>query len=526
MKKYCLLFIGVLTLFAQSEAQYYNKRIVKDAWATTYNSCVLIGDTLYVSGIYGWKNAIQNQKPLICKYTLSGELVKQFFFIGDTLRDYGPLQSLIYTKEKNLVSVCYGAENGTQQYGVICTSDASLHLDSVQKLTDTARYSFTFSKIIELGDSSLICTGYSGAKTGWGKPTLLKLRKDRSKEWNKYVGIGQKEFYYPTCLTVRTNGRIVLIAERTIYYPDEIIPTRISVFQVVFELDQKTGNILKTAQLPSDSIFGSVCLIPTMDGGFITGNAKADSFSQKQLVHHGYISKLDSNYNMIWRKQIISSYGNSHFNTIKQLADGNYLGIGECVNFDSDTTVPFSNPLKSLYAGWLVKFNEAGDIIWDRKYYGVASYQEFNRLFDFAELPNGDIIACGESTNMYNDDNFTQDSILQMGWLLRIGPDGCLSGTNCGYTSIAVPQENKTIELSIYPNPAVDKINIETNALDDTENYSFVVTDLTGKAITNPVRLFQHSSYIVNAANYSSGSYIVSVFHHQQLLFSKKIEKL
>lgn len=524
MRKVLLILFLFTTFLGESNAQYYNKRIVKDAWATTYNSCVLIGDTLYVSGIYGWKNAIQNQKPLICKYTLSGELVKQFFFIGDTLRDYGPLQSLIYTKEKNLVSVCYGAENGTQQYGVICTSDASLHLDSVQKLTDTARYSFTFSKIIELSDSSFICTGYSGAKTGWGKSVLLKFGKDRSIEWNKYIGIGSKEYYYPTYLTQKSNGRIVLIAERSIYYPDEMTPTRISVFQVIYEIDEKTGATLKTSQLSCDSIFGSVNIIPTTDKGFITGNAKADSLTGQYLMHHGYISKLDSNYSIVWDKKIVRSNGASHFNNIKQLNDGNYLAVGECINVDY--SLSNSDPLQFIYAGWLVKFNEAGDILWDRKYYGVASYQEFNRLFDFAELPNGDIIACGESTNMYNDDNYTQDSILQMGWLLRIGPDGCLSGTNCGYTSIAVPQENKTIELSIYPNPAVDKINIETNALDDTENYSFVVTDLTGKAITNPVRLFQHSSYIVNAANYSRGSYIVSVFHHQQLLFSKKIEKL
>ena len=89
MRKQILLFFFFSIFVTLSKAQRYNKRIVKDAWATTYNSCVLIGDTLYVSGIYGWKNAIQNQKPLICKYTLSGELVKQFFFIGDTLRDPG-----------------------------------------------------------------------------------------------------------------------------------------------------------------------------------------------------------------------------------------------------------------------------------------------------------------------------------------------------------------------------------------------------------------------------------------------------
>jgi hypothetical protein len=81
MRKHLHLFCSYSPLLlGQSKAQYYNKRIVKDAWATTYNSCALIGDTLFVSGIYGWKNAIQNQKPLLCKYTLSGELVKQFFF--------------------------------------------------------------------------------------------------------------------------------------------------------------------------------------------------------------------------------------------------------------------------------------------------------------------------------------------------------------------------------------------------------------------------------------------------------------
>ena len=522
MRKQILLFFLFSIFVAQSKAQRYNVRTIHNASALNYSTCKLLGDTLYVVGNLFPNESNSYQRATLNKFHVSSAFVGQSLNAKDTTFDF-------FTNTKNcillgnqIVSVGSGGLGSTPK-GILYSANLSLDKIDFVLFEDTNRVSIFFYQIILGGDSCFYITGTSQDKNYNIQLMVLKIKIDGTIIWRKYY---PSYDLFPTSLNQLGNGKLQIASLRAKHYPFDNDFTIAKHWLYITEIDTSNGAISFVTQLTSDSITGSVSMIKTSDKGYIIGADAIDSVERNFIANHGYIGKLDSNYSIVWKKKIVSSYGNSHFNTIKQLADGNYLGIGECVNFDSDTTIPFSNPLKSLYAGWLVKFNEAGDILWDRKYYGVTSYQEFNRLFDFAELPNGDIIACGESTNMYNDDNFTQDSILQMGWLLRIGPDGCLSGTNCGYTSIAVPQENKTIELSIYPNPAVDKINIETHALDDTENYSFVVTDLTGKAITNPVRLFQHSSYIVNAANYSSGSYIVSVFHHQQLLFSKKIEKL
>jgi hypothetical protein len=174
----------------------------------------------------------------------------------------------------------------------------------------------------------------------------------------------------------------------------------------------------------------------------------------------------------------------------------------------------------------MVKFDEQGNVIWDRKYYVVASFQEFNRLYDFIEQEDGSILACGESTNMYTDSTMKQDSILQMGWLLRVGADGCLSADDCGYTEIIdVKAEQESFQLSIYPNPFTDIINIETYEMKDAKKYYALITDVEGKEMLRNILLTSNSSYQVSTASLSSGTYFVSIMEGSNNLITQKIIK-
>ena len=520
MKKFFILFFIFFTSYLS--AQTFNKRFVKDAWATKFKSCLIINDTLFVSGIYGLKNAAQNQKHSICQFNLEGNLISQHYFMGDSSRDYSELRSLFLSKSNKLIGVGYAGENGAQKYGTICIINKNLSNDTLIKYTDLNRFSFPFVDIVETGIDEFIIAGFS-SKSGIGAATINKIKTSGELIWSKYLNLNS--YIFPTSLTLKSNGRLILQSGSEVYFPNETNPSKVSTWNVIHEIDTATGNTLKFKKSVNDSISGSVALIPTPYNSFIIGGFKIDSVKEFDGNYlKGYLAKLDSNYNSVWEKRVASSSGNSYFNNIKKLADGNYLAVGECMNFDFDTTIPYSNPLKGMYAGWMVKFTEQGDILWDRKHYGVASYLEFNRLFDFVELPNGDIIAVGESTNMYNDDNFTQDSITQMGWLLRVNANGCLSPTDCGYTSIANSAEKK-LNIAIYPNPIANQLYIETQALVPNQSYTLLLSDIHGKAVSRSIPLLANSSITVDVSDYIAGTYIVTVYSEEKPILSKRIIK-
>lgn len=105
----------------------------------------------------------------------------------------------------------------------------------------------------------------------------------------------------------------------------------------------------------------------------------------------GLIAKLDNDGRIIWKK-ILATSGQSRILTkVRKTKDNNYLAVGTSYSDD--------NGIHGGEEGWMIKFNEAGDVIWSRTY-GSPGYDYF---FDFAELSDRSIIITG-STNSNGGD--------------------------------------------------------------------------------------------------------------------------
>lgn len=135
-------------------------------------------------------------------------------------------------------------------------------------------------------------------------------------------------------------------------------------------------------------------IVSTADGGFlVTGYTESNNgdFSGNHGNGDAFVVKLDSLGNVEWQKLM----GGSSYDIGKSLipsSDGNFLMIGETGSNDGNVTVQHGNG-----DIWLVKFNNAGSIIWEHSYGG--SLNENGQ--SLVETPDGGFLLSGytESTN-------------------------------------------------------------------------------------------------------------------------------
>ncbi len=82
--------------------------------------------------------------------------------------------------------------------------------------------------------------------------------------------------------------------------------------------------------------------------------------------------------------------------------------------------------------------------------------------------------------------------------------------------------ENNKPEISIYPNPATDVLNIESNM--SLAKSKIVITDLLGKEIENiNYKLMTLNSLQINTSNLSKGIYLVNIINENNIASTHKI---
>ncbi|MEI6487762.1 MAG: T9SS type A sorting domain-containing protein [Bacteroidota bacterium] len=114
----------------------------------------------------------------------------------------------------------------------------------------------------------------------------------------------------------------------------------------------------------------------TAEGGYmILGTTYSYGVGQYNM----YLIKTDSLGNMLWQKTYggsLEDYGQS----IVKMNDGNYaLAGGTYVSTDT-------------LAGYILKIDTAGIVIWQKKYRGIIKQQEFSGV---KQLPTGELVVCG-----------------------------------------------------------------------------------------------------------------------------------
>jgi hypothetical protein len=214
------------------------------------------------------------------------------------------------------------------------------------------------------------------------------------------------------------------------------------------------------------------------------------------------LTRLDLNGNIIWQKY----YGHKErpmiTSGLKECANGDYIMCGSHYN---DTY-----QLKS----WLMRTDSAGNLKWWKDYTAktlpVQDTISENYLYDVLELPNGDIAAvgwCGGSSI----------NPLQQTWLLKVDSNGCFGAGNCP-TNITTgindinPLNKVEAQISAYPNPFKDELNINYSILDFERTAQLQLIELASGRIINSIELTQSfGTKQFNTENIANGLYVLSL---------------
>jgi len=221
------------------------------------------------------------------------------------------------------------------------------------------------------------------------------------------------------------------------------------------------------------------------------------------------LHRIDENGDTLWTKRI----GNKNYaflpTCVKQLANYDFIisGVNAVPHYDISGNVVSEQP-----HGFLCRTDSSGNVKWFNNYVGNYANDSTadNYLMDVSQTSDGGFVASGW---VNPTDTSTQDA-----WIIKVDSLGCLSPGCNGTLSVNTIQIGFP-EFNIYPNPANDFIDIET----DFRNCYFSVFDVTGKLILRE-KIVQNKTRI-DLSNYSNGLYFIQLQSDEKQISKKFIKQ-
>lgn len=200
-----------------------------------------------------------------------------------------------------------------------------------------------------------------------------------------------------------------------------------------------------------------------------------------------WMFKTDFNGNILWQKKIGSNYSEYYnWGKIIKSTDNNYIALG--LVWNGNKTV-YGSGYHSASDIWLVKFDTSGNIIW-KKCWGGSSY---DYAMNFIQNNDGSIVIAG-STNSQDGDltGSGKNTAKEDTWIFKLFPEAVLSINEIN---------NDNTLINIFPNPASDYINIET----DKKIENVEIFTITGQLIKSS------KEKKVDVSSLTKGTYIIKI---------------
>ncbi len=218
-------------------------------------------------------------------------------------------------------------------------------------------------------------------------------------------------------------------------------------------------------------------------------------------VYHGsdqnvFVSKIDKNGNQIWTKE----YGGS---------DDDYAQAMDIINNDeliiTGNTYSYASGQFTNSDVWLLRLDNNGDTLWTRTY----GDEENNQSVDIKNCSDGSFIICGNFPD--SDESFLlkTDSLGNAPNILTISKIG----------------KNNSVEINIYPNPAVEKLTIELPLIKYSKA-KVIVYDLWGRKIDAFNTEIKNNSAQFDVDSLPFGVYNLTVIIDDRYSISKQFLKL
>lgn len=227
----------------------------------------------------------------------------------------------------------------------------------------------------------------------------------------------------------------------------------------------------------------------TLGGGPIYRTDEGDwilvSYEHKEVLASGQtdlnsnptITRLDSNYNLVWKKYL------GNFTGIYDLIiDLEYDNRSQSIIAAGERVVSYA-PWLSELEGWIVKLDLDGEILWSVS--DTVISDPVNGVIHFLGgvevAPTGSIYAAGYVTH-------SKPPQRDYGWIIKATADSCID-TICTTVSVEEQINRNKAPIPVYPNPTSDILYIDLTKVEGqriTVEFLTLDSQSQGVAILNP----------------------------------------
>jgi hypothetical protein len=234
-------------------------------------------------------------------------------------------------------------------------------------------------------------------------------------------------------------------------------------------------------------------ILALSNGNFLlTGGGTNSAVTTAQ----GYLYEVTPQGQQVWHRSYSSGdVPGDHFFKSIQLSDGSIVSVGLAENSSTGGN-----------AGWLVKTDSVGELIWQKVY----DKNQHTDLFYSVLLANdGGFLLSGQARNLETN---SQDA-----WLLKVDSVGC-PYPNC---TVGVDEvETGKVVVDVWPNPAGEYVRLQVTGNRSQQEASVRVTDMQGHTIQPEYEIASedlamtglNGQYLeIDVRNWSDGLYIFTV---------------
>ena len=496
-----------ITFIESANAQYFSKRYSILGFSNGYiSSTQIINDTVYAMCYVN--DTLPPYYPIASfeKFDKHGNLLNRNpLNIPDLINIWANNNTLIHTNDGGFAYGAYIGIDSITNALVILKYDHHGNFQWFKKIIDSNSLAFECAAIIQDRSSNYYLTGAMQHTISYDAD--MYVVKTDSLGGLLY----KKVFLHPNAddgsngICFNNKGHIVIGGYADLYNINDFSTARY--YKEIYEIDT-SGNLLNHILGTDTNGPDASNILPTNDGGYLIAGSYfcyRDRHMDKWL---GSISKLDSNFNEVWRWDAGPCSQYTAFISQKQSPDGNYVAVGK--SYDDANTSIHKN-------GWVVKYSGNGQIIWNKLYRGITSdgYNgDENDIYSIAFMSDSSILCAGQAAN-YDD---TINS--QKGWLLHLDAAGCLPDSlHCGAISGISEIQQAIGTIRAYPNPASDQIRFEV-LLDQPSDYTLYITNVIGQKISETSLLSQTVTTNIDVRQWHSGLYIYKVTSEKGFTFS------
>lgn len=336
---------------------------------------------------------------------------------------------------------------------------------------------------------------------------------------NKFELLDSVIIYDPDLSSI--SGAAVQVATNNNHIVGQLALDRIAKYHPqrklkLYEITETLDTVRTYTSPPDEYWYYPTSILNTEDGGYLVlvnrthyRNFLVGQDSTSLAGYFPYLLKFDAELRREWARNLSREVdwfrARNETATVLPAQDG--PGYVAAYSADAQYIVPNRTRLMS----YLVRVDEAGEILYRRQYYYLDTIETTSQIRDMAATPDGGYILAGQVIAPHDPDTLARR---QQGWLLKVDRYGCLVPGCQGTVDATNPEPAaERRELLLYPNPAGAELHFLPRGVGRPSRARLRIIDLQGRTVLTRTdwELLGETTYTLPVGRLPAGTYWLSI---------------